>query len=142
MKKKKQSKSVIFIQSYGTYSNEMLVLVGVQDKKDIYKFCKKNKVKFEFTKWVLNDFNDWKASIIKRHTALFCCNEDIQGVVVMLRPFEDTWEYWENLIHELHHAVQHMAKKRMMFEEAEAQAYLLEFLFHNIRRKLQKVDPL
>jgi len=142
MKKKKQSKPIIFVQDYGTYSNELLVLVGVTDKRQIYKFLKKKRANMEFSKWVLEDFDHWKSKLVHEFFGLVCTKENMNGSVLVLRTFEDTWTYWENLIHETHHIVQDLAKKKMMFEEAEAQAYLQEYLFRNIRRKLQKIDPL
>lgn len=139
-KTKKKPKPIMFVQDFGTYTNEILVLCGVTDKKELLKYLKKVKAKFEFSKWVLEDFDGWKKDIEKKHLAQFCFNNEIQGGVLMLRPMEDCWNYWEVLMHEVHHIVQNLAKQKGMFEELEAQAYLFEYLFKSIRRILMGVD--
>ena len=102
-------------------------------------FLKQRKIKVDFSKWVLSDFDDFN-EILKKNLGLFCWNDAVQGTVLVLRPFEDKWEYLEVLMHEIHHVVQHFAKRKKMFEEIEAQAYLFEHLFRSIRRKLQGTD--
>lgn len=133
---------MMFVQEYGTYTNELLVLVGIEDKKKLLAYLKKIKAKFDFSKWVLEDFDGWKERIKKNNPGLFCWNDIVEGAVLVLRPYQDTWEYWECLMHEIHHIVQHLAKTRFMYEEQEAQAYLFEFLFHSVRRKLQGIDKM
>lgn len=137
-----KKKEIIFVQEYGTYTNQLLVLVGIEDKKKIFDYLKKVKAEAGFSKWVLEDFDGWKEDIKKKNMALFCRNDTVEGTVLVLRSYEDTWEYWECLMHEIHHIVQHLAKIKGMFEEVEAQAYLFEFLFRSIRRKLQGVDKI
>lgn len=132
----------MFIQDYGTYRNEILVMAGITDKQEVYKYLKKNRVKPDISKWILNDFNEWKEAIEKKQKGLFCWNEECSGTVLFLRSFEDTWDYWEVLMHEAHHIVHQMASAKMMLKEMDAQAYLFEYLFHSIRRKLQGIDKI
>jgi len=139
---KRLPKELMFIQEYGTYTNQMLVIVGVSDKKKVFRFLKKNRVNVDFSKWVLEDFSDWKENIDKKLEGMFCWKNGVGGVVLILRPPNDSWEYWEVLMHEIHHAVQHLAKQKDMFEELEAQAYLFEHLFRSIRKKLQGIDKI
>ncbi len=142
IKRTKLIKKTIFVQSYGTYTNEILVIVGIKDKKKVFQYLKKIKAKVDFSKWVLTDFDDWKESVGGKHKGLFCWNEKVNGAVLVLRETDDSWEYWEVLMHECHHIVQHLAKTKGMYDEAEAQAYLFEFLFHSLRRKLQGIDKI
>lgn len=136
-------KKAIFVQKYGTYTNEMVVIAGVTDKKEVFRYLKKIKAKPKFSKWLLENFDDWTDCLKNKNKGLFCYNDIIgEGTVLLLRSPDDSWEYWEVLMHEIHHTVQHLAKTKMMFEEVEAQAYLFEFLFHSIRRKLRGVDKI
>jgi hypothetical protein len=59
------------------------------------------------------------------------------GIVMVLRPYEETWSYWETLIHETHHVVYAVAHRRGLVEEREAQAHLQAWLFRTIRHRLQ-----
>ncbi len=136
-------KQTIFIQSYGTYTNEVLVIVGIEDKKKVFKFLKKARVKADMSKWILENFDDWVSALKTKNKGQFCFNDKGDGgTVLMLRQTHDSWEYWEILLHETNHIVHHLAKMRGMTDEMEAQAYLQEFLFHSIRRKLQGVDKI
>ena len=96
----------------------------------------------DFSKWVLKDFSDWEENIKNKNKGLFCWNEMVEGCVLLLRPYQDAWEYWETLMHEIQHIVQYLAKCKGMNDEPEAQAYLFEFLFRSIRRKLQGTDKI
>ena len=138
--KSKLIKDKLFIQSYGTYTNELFVIVGIHNKKEIFKFCKKEKVKADCTKWILENIEDWNKDIKDKNKGQVCWDDITHCVVLMLRTPEDTWDYWEVLMHECHHIVQNLAERKNMLREPEAQAYLQEFLFHSLRRKLQGVD--
>ena len=139
---KKLPKELIFTQDFGTYTTQMLVVVGVTDKQKVFRYLKKVKASVDFSKWMLTDFDDLKESITKKNLGLFCWNYKVEGIVLMLREPVDSWNYWEILMHETHHVVQWFAKQKGMFEEPEGQAYLFEYLFHSIRRKLQGIDPI
>lgn len=140
--KSKLLKDTTFVQDYGTYSNEILVIVGEQNKKELFKYLKKIKAIKEFSKWVLENLDEWNKSIKDKNKGQFCYDDGVNGTVLMLRSTHDSWEYWEILMHECHHIVQHLAKRKGMFEEVEAQAYLQEFLFRSIRRKLMCIDKI
>lgn len=137
--KNKLPKELIFAQGFGIYSDQMLVIAGVTDKQKVFRYLKKAKANAEFSKWILTDFDEYREKIAKENKALFCWNTEVNGVALILRQPEDTWEYWETLLHEIHHVTLYIAKKKCFLEELENQAYLFEFLFHNIRRKLQGV---
>lgn len=67
--------------------------------------------------------------------------ETHHAFVLRLRPFQDSWQWWETLIHELNHLVDGMAEAQAFEKEWEAKAYLQEYLFHEIRRKCMGLDP-
>lgn len=143
----KHVKTRIFVETIDPYESEMLVMVGQTDKKEVYRYLKKIGANVGFTKWVLTDFDDWKEDMKKKNKGQFCWNDNVggtgkYGVVLLLRAFEDSWDYWGVLIHELHHAVQRLASQKGFLNEPENQAYLQEHLFRSIRRKLQGPDPI
>lgn len=70
-----------------------------------------------------------------------CFFDDRHGAGIMiLRPFDDTWEYWEVIIHECSHYLDFLGEQiGLSVRETEARAYLLEFMFRRIRRTLQGI---
>lgn len=134
-----KKKTKIFTQDCGTYSDQILVICGAT-KKETHAYLKNVKANKDFSEWVLNDFSEWENRTKAQNSALFCWNEKVEGCVLFLRPLKDCWEYWETLMHECHHATLHLAKKKMFQDEMENQAYLFEYLFRSIRRKICGLD--
>ena len=137
MKSKKKQKPIVFLQDTGIYSNEIVLSFGAS-KEEILKYLKSHKIKKEAIEWIEKDENLFK--IFSENNA--CLAFDRGRMIGLFKHFEDTWEFWETLIHELHHAVNYLTENKRMEKEVEAQAYLQEYLFRSIRRKLQKTDPL
>lgn len=133
-------KPKIFIQDCGHYSNQLLVICGAT-KKETFTFLKKKKIIYAKSKWVLENFDEWNGLVPKTKLGLFCWDTEIDTTVLFLGKFSDDWVYLETLMHELHHATLHIAKQKGFLEEMENQAYLFEFLFRSIRRKISGVDP-
>lgn len=138
-----KKKPIIFLQWIDPYKIQVMVGAGAE-KQDIIEFSKKNKYKKEFIEWVNSDkiFN-----FLKGKAGAYCWAEDknemLKFNLILLDNYQDTWEYWECLIHELHHLVHRVSKDKMLENEMEAQAYLMEFLFQQIRQKLQiKIEKL
>lgn len=128
-------KPIIFIQPIDPYRQDMIVAAGAT-KNDILRFCKKKKVIKEF----IDIIKDAEAfNIQKEKLGVFYWEKKGEHLLflLLLRPFKDVWEYWECLIHELAHTVQKLAEDKMMEDEDEARAYLQDFLFRSIRRRLQ-----
>lgn len=124
-------KKTIFIQDFGSTSDQMLVCVGVE-KIDVLKYCKKVGVKKDFLKMV--EYLDWEW--MRKQKGVFHWNDESSGTILFLHTPRDEWEYWECLIHELHHAVHEWGKRKCRNEEMEMLAYQQEYLFRSIRRKL------
>lgn len=146
MQKKKHNnrllKKALFTQSYGTYTDEILVIVGDITKNELFAYLKKVNAHVNFSKWVLNDFPKWQERIKNQNSGLFCWNNEVSGCVLVLREAYDAWEYWETLMHEVHHIVDDFKNKKGLEKEPEAQAYLFEYLFHSLRRKLMALEPI
>jgi hypothetical protein len=134
----KQQKPIIFVQDTGVYTDQILVCAGAS-KKDVIAFNKKKRAIKPFQEWLKNETSLYQEA--EKNEGIYAQNDDVQGSVLMLRPFEDKWDYWEVLIHELHHAVEFLAKRKAMQEETEAKAYLQGYLFRSIRRKFSGIDP-
>ena len=69
-------------------------------------------------------------------------NKDKVYLVLILQKLRDDWVYWETLIHELSHIVDWIVDMKMLDGETEARAYLHEWLFREVRRKLQGIDKI
>ena len=133
--RKKSKKPIIFIQDTGTYSNELIVCAG-GTKEDVLKHFKKRRdVKKNALEWLTA--KAWE--VFKEHKAV-TYTDDSGRAIIVTRVYEDTWDYWETLMHELHHYVRSFSQWKLMEKEDEALAYLHEYLFRSIRRKLQGID--
>ena len=130
---------IIFIQPLDPYRHDIIVAAGAT-KEDILRFCKKEKVIREFTDIIREEVDAFPIAINKLGLFFWRKKGERLLFLLLLRPFQDKWEYWECLIHELAHVVQRLAVDKMMESEDEARAYLQEFLFRSIRRKLQGVE--
>ena len=129
--KKEKSFKKIFVQGYGTHTDQILVAVGVS-RKEILSYLKKVKARPEYI-----DFIKKTDDKFFENKGTFAWNDKVDGTILYLKKYEDLWDFWETLIHELHHAIEHFRVKKAMQDEPEALAYQQEFLFRAIRRKLQ-----
>lgn len=136
-KKAKLSTPIIFIQRTEIFTEEFLVCSGA-DKKTILSFCKRNKLNKQVIEWIEADNKIF--SLLEGSNAVYCWHDDIRIGLLILGVYEDRWKFWEILIHEICHIVDRVAEHRRMEKEVEAKAYLFEYLFRNIRRKLMGID--
>jgi hypothetical protein len=132
MAKKKISKikKYHYKQNWGTYLNDTLVFVGYNANEVIKLLDKWEKTEYFISKINEELFNN------NRGVVIF----DNNRTLLWLKEFKDDWEFYEVLIHESHHLIFNvLGECRMMKDEIEAQAYQQEYLFREIRQKLQKV---
>ncbi len=134
-----KKKPIIFIQSIDIYRVDIIIACDAT-KEEIVKYLEKRKCKKSFIDWIKTDETIFE--IINENKALFCWNNKIKGNLILLNDYHDNWEFWETLMHEIHHFIHNLSYDKIMEKEIEAQAYLFEFLFHSIRRKLQGIDKL
>ena len=134
----KKPKKFCFIQNWGTYSNDTFVCVGM-NHDEIIRAMKKLKVKKNITTAFEQEREEHNIHwlVPKNHSAVLWFNS---GASVLWFPdWKRNWGHISTLIHELYHAVHRILHKdKKMADEDEACAYQLEFLFKEIRRKLDK----
>lgn len=128
-----------FIESVDPYRKDIFVCTGFKDTSEIIKAGKKMKLNKDFIDFIERN-REKTDSTIKDNAAFLAVTPKSAGIMC-LRPYHDTWEFWETLIHELNHYMKFLSENIGMENEIEAQAYLQEHLFHKIRRKLQGTDP-
>jgi hypothetical protein len=132
----KMIKKCIFWVEVNLYKHDVLVCVGVtaadalkkvkNQEKDYIQFIKDNEGLFDKV------LNDKYAYALK--------NNKTGHILLILGTPNDTWDYWELVLHETCHIVQYITELKMLEGEIEAQAYLHEYLFRTIRRKLSGHD--
>lgn len=135
-KRSRRPKKLVFIQDWGSYSNETVVAVGATHK-DVMDFVAKLRLEKGIIKW-LEDLKDITEKIEDK---AYTVSRD--GRTLLWMPaYEDCWEYWETLIHEINHLIDFvLVERKRMSPETEAKSYQFEYLFRSIRRKLQGTDP-
>lgn len=132
--KKKRIKAFAFVQEWGLFPDETLVVVGADTKEEIIRLANKARAGKPF-------MGNIKDADLPSEPFFIRFENGTKGSILRLPKYEDTWTFWETLIHELHHAVQFtLAKGRGMDEEPEGLAYSQEILFRKIRRKLQGIE--
>lgn len=134
--KKKQ----IFIQDCGTLGDEFFVSVG-NSYEEIIKYAKKMKA----TKKFFESMKDAKERDYDSHEkndfgGVFFNEESNHVFLMRFSECSDSWDFWEKLIHEIHHVIQRLEKCKKIENEDEFQAYTAEYLFHHIRRKLMGIE--
>jgi len=139
-KKAKKKKVRAYIQGWGTYTNQTIVVVGMThdqitgvmrrmkaDPKIIAAWDKDKKENDE--RWLAGANNG--------------CSWFHDGrSLVWFKDWKNNWEHWDTLVHELSHVIdQVLAVEKGMATETEGKAYQFEYLFRQIRRKLFQLYP-
>lgn len=130
-----------FIQHWGCYPDETMIVVGTKKIEDFVYFFKKLKVKAALAKDYLTWMKNNGGIGSDGDNGSFSCVDSDNGrcTVLYLKewPKNTSWLNYQTLIHELHHAVNYiLVRYRGMENEWEAQAYAQEQMFQQIRRKL------
>lgn len=84
-------KKSFFVQTFGSYIDEIFVIIGQHDKRQILKYLKKIKALVPFSKWVLENIDEWSESLRNDNKGQLCWNDgkDSGGYVLMLRTPDD-----------------------------------------------------
>jgi hypothetical protein len=125
-----KGKKFAFIQDWGTYTNETLVIIGM-DAEDMLRYVKQNGLNFSsgFSEKLRRAFKDTNAS--------GRCVFDEGRSILWLPSWSNTWEDYDTLIHEIVHLIYRcLCCNKNMGDEDEAQAYQTEYLFRKIRLRL------
>ena len=132
MTKTKKVKKLFFIQDGGTYSNEILLTVGT-DTEDIIRYRKSHNLNFS------EDFARKLRASPEMPNAAGRTMFDGGRSILWLPDWGQDWEHYETLLHECWHLVHRaLVVNKCMDMEDEAQAYQLEYWFHNLRERLDK----
>ena len=133
-----------YIQDCGTYKAEIPVFVGYSES-EITAIIKKQKSwkKEAVSAWV-EEHTDGKEDTTMIGKLGWCWIHQDGWLVFSLGKFEDTWDDYETILHECFHIVIAILGISKMFInhsrgviEEEGMAYLQEYLFRGIRKKLQ-----
>lgn len=131
----KTSKKNIFIQDTGIFFDEFVVCTGLS-ALELKKYAKKEKLVDSFYKNVFEDC-DFTEEKSPKSAQTYYDTETNDVNLVSLGEYEDSWDFWSSVLHEVVHVVQRIEIKKGLQGEDEARAYLTDYLFTNIRRKLQ-----
>ena len=124
--KRKQTFNTIFLQDWGTFTNETLVCVAVTEK-EILQFMKRN----NFRKTLIEQFE--RKSAPSAGANAFVWTPIGTGCTLL---WMDSWlgrrEDVNTLVHETNHLIYDISRDKGFKDEPEIQAYQQEYLFKNI----------
>lgn len=128
----------IFLLSHGTYANETIVAIGAA-MPEVIRYAKRIGAKKDAVAWLETCHKEDLENHTTPSESGYIREAPAGGYTLMwLKPFEDCWEFWETLIHELSHLVDFvLSDQKRMAKETEARAYQIEYLFRQVRRKLK-----
>lgn len=136
---------MIFVQSIDPYRQDMLVVVGetlAKTKEWVNKHCSQEEKRKEFCE--LLDIRKECFDNIESGENIGMTFQGKKGnnkyLVLLLNKPQDVWDYWECLLHELSHILDWVCQWKML--ETEARAYLHEWLFREIRRKIMGYEKI
>lgn len=129
----------IFIQDWGTFPNETLVCIGGS-----YEYM----IRWLISKKLDADFmiphkEKIEKTILNKDRGLAITTTSGQSILWLRQYKKDnkSWEDIEVLLHEIHHLIDSVSFQKGFDDECEAKAYQLEYLFRNIRHKINGVTP-
>lgn len=126
-------KKACFWVELNPYKHDTLVCIGVTAKEALAKVRHQSKDYIDFIRDKGYLFDDILNEV---KTGYAIKNGKTGHSILIIGTPRDDWEYWEMLLHETHHIVQFITDLKMLEGEIEAQAYLHEYLFRTIRRKI------
>ena len=130
---KKQPKKY-FLQNWGTYSNDTFVCVGM-NKKEITEALKK----LSASKDIIDRWENKGCDFHEIGSNASVWEED--GLTLLwFKKWTKTWNDLNVLVHEIYHLIYLVLHKRKgMADEQEGCAYQFEYLFNEMRKKLDKL---
>jgi hypothetical protein len=121
------------MQSYGINSMGFLVSIGYT-KDEVRKILTKKKKPQELIDASLKEWPEARAFVTD--------DNGCPLILAFCEEFEDSWETYELLIHEITHVVQGVREwMNGGRTESEFEAYLMQYLFSQIRRKALGIIP-
>lgn len=138
-KTKERPKVQHFTIDVPPYRKQIFVCTGFTSYKQLRKAQSKRAEKW-YLEWLDTHKENLELQFNGKWTGSVFFNTEHGVAVFTLRGYHDCWDYWECLIHELSHYLDFLGDQVGIAKETEARAYLMEFLFRRIRRKLQGLD--
>lgn len=133
----KLPKKACFWITLNPYKHDTLVCVGVTQKEALAKIRHQSKDYINF----INEKGYLFDNVLNGSAHGYAIKNVKSGhTVLIIGTPRDDWDYWEMVLHETHHIVQFITELKMLEGEIEAQAYLHEYLFRAIRRKICGYD--
>jgi len=121
----------MFFQTWGTFSNETMICVGVT-KAEVKAFMKRVNVQKE----LLDKFSTMVS--VSGKSAFVWTPPGTGCTLLWMGSFTGSDDDILNLVHETNHLVYDIARDKGFRDEPEINAYQQEFLFKNILQELRK----
>lgn len=109
---------------------DVMVIVGAENKKDIFTVFRKMRIDAKTTKRWLEDEN---LDDLFKQSAGSLVNDDDFALIYVFKDWEDTWLHYEILVHEISHMMDSISKFKNLGHDLEGRAYLSEYLFKTLR---------
>lgn len=138
-KKVKKSKKTLFVQDLGIFGDEMFVAVGLSYDEIVKGAKKLGAVKLFFENIKDAKDNYWDERFGQDDGFVLIDNNN-HAFLLWLKKYEDTWGFWEKVLHEVVHIVQALERSKLIQKEDECRAYTTEYVFHHLRRKLMGIE--
>lgn len=126
---KKKEIKLCWIQDSGVYDHDTFIFIG-HTKDEVLKKLKKYTDTEGVRQMILDEEKSDFAGVVFEHN-----NRRVLWMPVM----KDKWKYFDYLMHEVHHLTLMLGKQFGFSDELEASAYLFNYLFKAIRKRIYKV---
>lgn len=138
--KRKKFKNTIFIEDCGTYTNEIIVVIG-SEFDEVKRYVKRMTGVSKVNMQALEDGKEHFDTCRQKGYPGFLITYKKGFMLMWLKEFTDQWDWFDTLIHECAHATQNVMRWKMI-EDDEAFAYLQEHLIKKIRRRVNFIYKL
>lgn len=138
-KSSKKSKKIIFVQDTGVFMDEFFVAIGLSYDEIVRGAKKLGAVKIFFEHMGCAKEEHWEEHR-EQDAGFVLIDKDNHPFLLWMKNYEDSWGFWEKMLHEVVHIVQALERSKMLQKEDECRAYTTEYIFRKIRRKLSGLD--
>ena len=119
---------------------QVLVSIGM-NHKEVVKYISK-KTKDESKIQIIRDEKEIYDDLTYGKVHGFVAQDETNGALILgVREFDDNWDYWDILNHEVSHLVDIMLTQKGAGLETEFRAYSHEYIFRKIRQELYRKFP-
>lgn len=129
----------LFVQDTGIFGDEFFVAIDLT-YNEVVKAAKKLGAVDLFFKNLKDAKDNYWDDRVGQDAGFVLIDENHHAFLMYFKDIEDTWGFWEKVLHECVHVVQALERSKALSKEDECRAYTTEYLFRGIRRKLMKLD--